>query len=158
MSDHEPVDHKESPMPDKSDVDTSKTPKGDTGVGYGRPPIDTRFRPGKSGNRHGRPPGHANAKGTIARVINETVPVREGDKTRKMTKLEAVLQAHMMKAMKGDGRSASILIGLITRLGLLGESETETLAELSEEDDAILEDYVRRHPGSTKIDPTSEEQ
>jgi len=92
------------------------------------------------------------AKGTVARVINETVPVREGDKTRKMTKLEAIVQAHTLKAMKGDGRSASIVIGVLARMGLLGESETETLAELSEEDAAILADYVRRHPGSAKTE------
>jgi hypothetical protein len=158
MSEHRPANHKESAAPDEPDIDTNKTPKGETSVGYGRPPTDTRFKPGKSGNKRGRPPGRANAKGTIARVINETVPVREGDRTRKMTKLEAVLQAHTMKAIKGDGRSASILIGLVSKLGLLGESETETLAQLSEEDDAILEDYVHRHAGPTKNDSGSEEQ
>lgn len=147
MAEHEPVDHKESPVPGETDVDSKKTRKGEEGVGYRRPPTHTRFKPGNSGNPRGRPRGHANAKGTVARVINETVPVREGDTTRKMTKLEAMLQAHAVKAIKGDARSASVLIGLITRLGLLGEPEIETLAALSEEDDAILADYVRRHSG-----------
>jgi hypothetical protein len=157
MAEHEPVDHKESPMPGETDVDSKKTRKGEEGVGYRRPPTHTRFKSGNSGNPRGRPRGHANAKGTVERVINETVPVREGDTTRKMTKLEALVQALTMKAMKGDARSASILIGLITRLGLLGEPEIETLAALSEEDDAILADYVRR---SAKCDSAndSEEQ
>ena len=111
------------------------------------------LKPGRSGNPHGRSAGRPNTKTTVERVINETVPVREGRQTRNMTKLEAMLQAHTMKAMKGDARSASIVIGLLTRMGLLGESETETLAVLSEEDDAILADYVRRHTGPPNAIP-----
>ena len=140
----------------------AKTPNTETGevvesadnasyaVGYRRPPEDTRFKPGKSGNPKGRPPGRANAKTTIARVINEKVPVREGEHTRRMTKLEAMLQSHTMKAMKGDARSAGLVIGLVTRTGLLNDQEEEILAALSDEDAAIVSDFLRRN---AKKDP-----
>jgi len=112
-------------------------------VGYRRPPKHTRFPPGQSGNPKGRPPGRANSKTTVARVINEKVPVRESDKTRNMTKLEALVQSHAMKGIKGDAKSASLVIGLMVRMGLLGDQEDEAVA-LSPDDDAIFKDYLRR--------------
>ena len=151
MLQHEQENHTTPPTPTEPEVSEKSS----------QWPTRSRLRPsagshavqsGQIGNPHGRSAGRPNTKTTIARVISETVPVREGDKTRQMTKLEAMLQAHTMKAMKGDARSASIVIRLVTRMGLLGEFETETLAVLSEEDQAILADYVRRHTSSTKCD------
>jgi hypothetical protein len=112
-------------------------------VGYCNPPKHTRFPPGKSGNPNGRPSGRANSKTTVARVINEKVPVREGDKTRKMSKLEAVVQSQVMKAMKGDAKSANVVIGLMARVGLLADQDDGQLA-VQPEDDAIVKDYLRR--------------
>jgi Family of unknown function (DUF5681) len=75
------------PADSEPDVGSKKPRKGEYAVGFGRPPAQTRFKPGQSGNPKGRP----NAKTTVARVINETIPVREGQKTRHMSKLEAML-------------------------------------------------------------------
>jgi hypothetical protein len=99
--------------------------KGAYKVGYRRPPAHTRFKKGRSGNPNGRLKGSANAKTIISRVINEKVTVREGDKARDMTKLEGMLQAHLVKAIKGDARSASLVINLVARLGLLADTETQ---------------------------------
>jgi hypothetical protein len=125
-----------------------KARKGDYAVGFGRPPEQTRFKPGQSGNPNGRPVGRSNAKTTVARVINETIPVREGQKTRHMTKLEAMLQAHTVKAMKGDARSMVIILGVAKQMGLLADEENATGAALPEEDAAILDDYLRSQSGS----------
>jgi hypothetical protein len=116
-------------------------------VGYGRPPRHTRFAKGRSGNPNGRPPGGANAKSIVSRAISEKVTIREGDRARAMTKLEGMLQAHLVKAIKGDARSAGLVINLVARLGLLAETENETRAALSEEDQAILDEYVRSKTG-----------
>ena len=119
-------------------------------VGYRRPPKHTQFKKGKSGNPNGRPLGRANAKTIVSRAINEKVTIREGDNARAMTKLEGMLQAHLVKAIKGDARSASLVINLVARLGLLADTENETYAALSEEDHAILEEYVRSKIGSAE--------
>lgn len=148
--------HKARPTPRKPDASTPNAGKGGYAVGYGRPPVDKQFKSGVSANPKGRPAGRPNTKSTVVRVINETVPVRDGDKTRQMTKLEALLQAHTLKAMKGDARSASIVIGVVTKMGLLGEPETETLTALSTEDEAILADYLRRHAGSGDSKPAND--
>src|SRR5262249_53619310 len=121
---------------------------GDYKIGYRRPPHHTRFEKGRSGNPRGRPQGHANAKTIVSRAINERVRIREGETERAMTKLEAMLQGHLVKAIKGDARSASLVINLVTRLGLLAETENKTLTALSEEDHAILDEYVRNKTGT----------
>jgi|SRR5690242_12459069 Family of unknown function (DUF5681) len=127
----------------------------DNKVGYGRPPRHSRFTKGQSGNPKGRPQGRANTKTIVSRAINEKITVHEGEKPREMTKLEGLLQAHLIKAIKGDARSANLVIALVARLGLLAEAEPET-STLSDEDHAILEEYVRRHtrhPEAKRQDP-----
>jgi hypothetical protein len=125
-------------------------------VGYRRPPRRTRFKKGQSGNPNGRPQGRANAKTIVARAINEKVTLREGETKRAMTKLEGMLQAHMVKAIKGDARSANLVINLVTRLGLLAETENKTFTALSEEDHAILDEYVRSKTGPAAGKPNNE--
>ncbi len=142
--------HTTTPTPSEPDASAANADKGDYTVGYGRPPVDSQFKKGVSANPRGRAAGRPNTKTTVARIINEMVPVREGDKTRNMTKLEAMMQAHLMKAMKGDARSATILIGLLTRMGLLADPGDERSVALSDADDAILADYMRRHTGTTE--------
>jgi Family of unknown function (DUF5681) len=95
-------------------------------VGYKRPPVDSRFKPGQSGNPKGRPAGSSNAKTTVQRVMNERVSVRRGEKTSSVTTLEAMVQAHAVKAMKGDPRSANMVINVMTRTGLLADQEHES--------------------------------
>jgi hypothetical protein len=122
-------------------------------VGYRRPPRQTRFAKGQSGNPQGRPKGRANAKTIVSRAINEKVTIREGDKARDVTKLEGMLQAHLLKAIKGDPRSASLVIGLVAKLGLLADVEQESVTTLSEEDRAILAEYVQSQTGAAESNP-----
>lgn len=104
---------------------TSDGPKADYRVGYKRPPLQTRFAPGQSGNPKGRPKGTPNHRTTINRVMKEKVSVREGEKTRRVTKFEAMLQAQASKGMKGDARSAGMVITVMGKTGLLGDQRDE---------------------------------
>ena len=90
-------------------------------VGYKRPPLHTRFPPGQSGNPKGRPKGTPNHKTTICKVMNEKVTLREGGKIRRVTKLEAILQSQTNKGMKGDARSAGMVINVMAKVGLLDD-------------------------------------
>jgi len=115
--------------PDDSSGDGAKT---DYQVGYKRPPLHTRFKPGQSGNPKGRRAGRPNHKTTIERVMNEKVPVRQGEKTRQMSKFEAMLQAQTMKGMKGDARSTGVVINMMSRTGLLGDQTDQSIVEDNE--------------------------
>ena len=58
-------------------------------VGYGKPPVHSRFKKGKSGNPRGRPKGSTNHRTQLCRVLDEKITVRENGKSRRMTKLGA---------------------------------------------------------------------
>ncbi len=79
-------------------------------VGYGRPPQNTRFVKGQSGNPKGRPKKAKTPRPTestqlrdqFLQVLNETVVAREGERTVKISKLDAVLRARIATAVKGN--------------------------------------------------------
>jgi hypothetical protein len=81
-------------------------------VGYGKPPEHARFKPGQSGNPKGRPKGRMSSSSVIARLLNEKVTVREGDRIRKMSWLEAAYRALFHKAMKGDTKAIAAVMAL----------------------------------------------
>jgi hypothetical protein len=75
-------------------------------VGHKRPPFARRFKKGQSGNPSGRPKGSKNAKALYVELANRKVRIRVGSKLKMVTQLEVVLQAMILKAMKGDTRAA----------------------------------------------------
>jgi Family of unknown function (DUF5681) len=129
------LEHEQETATGESEVGESQGTSGDNyhianyKVGYKRPPVHSRFKPGQSGNPKGRPAGSANAKTTVQRVMNERVSVRRGQKTSSVTTLEAMVQAHAVKAIKGDSRSAGMVINVMSRTGLLADQEDESTIE-----------------------------
>jgi uncharacterized protein DUF5681 len=73
-------------------------------VGYGRPPLHSRFRRGKSGNPTGRPRrGEAErAQMLIWKEAYRLLTVREGDKVTRMPVLQAVWRSLLTSAAKGN--------------------------------------------------------
>jgi hypothetical protein len=73
-------------------------------VGYGKPPVHTRFRKGKSGNPTGkRKRGKAErAEALIRRELYRSLTVREGEAVTKMTALQAVIRSLIACAAKGN--------------------------------------------------------
>jgi Family of unknown function (DUF5681) len=73
-------------------------------VGYGKPPIHTRFRKGKSGNPTGKR-RHGEAERVEMLIRKEAyrpLTVREGDKVSRMPALQAVWRSLMTCAVKGN--------------------------------------------------------
>jgi len=95
--------------------------KGDYQVGYGRPPDSTRFKKGQSGNPRGRPKGAKNIATYLGEILEQRISVREGDKVRKMSKVEAMLHGLVLKAMKGDTKALSSMIALARLCGLFDQ-------------------------------------
>jgi len=93
-----------------------KTPSaGPDKVGYARPPKHTQFKKGQSGNPKGRPKAvkaHMPVSRIIRHSLSEEVQGQVNGKTRKMTKLEAIIEVQSAKALKGDTRAAKLVIDL----------------------------------------------
>lgn len=119
-------------------------------VGYGRPPKHSRFQPGQSGNARGRPRGTKNLATDLREELAERIPIREGERSLKVSKQRALLKAMMAKALKGDARSAAILLGLMAKILEPAEAAGDADA-LDANDAAILENFLSRRT----VPPTS---
>jgi hypothetical protein len=84
-------------------------------VGYGKPPKHSRFVKGRSGNPKGRPKEAKNLKTEISKALREKVTIREGERTKKVTKLYALVQSIFAKPFKGDSRAAISALNTIAR-------------------------------------------
>jgi len=81
-------------------------------VGYGKPPTATRFKPGQSGNPRGRPKGAKGLNTIVRETLGGKLAVRTSEGTKKISKIEAVLQKTLEKALKGDARAQFELMKL----------------------------------------------
>lgn len=110
-------------------------------IGYKKPPKDTRFKPGRSGNSKGRPKGVRNFKTDVKRSLKERVRVRQGSKTRNVSSQEATLARLREKALAGDGRALDRFLALAQVYN--DDEGTQSLA-LSASDREILAVYNAR--------------
>lgn len=78
-------------------------------IGYGKPPEETRFQKGKSGNPRGRPAGSKNLSTVIQEALAETVVVIEGGRRVKKTKLEVAFAQLANKAASGDLKAVDMV-------------------------------------------------
>src|SRR5215211_2286641 len=90
-------------------------------VGYKRPPVHSRFKPGQSGNPSGRAKGSQNLKTLFHKILKEEVSLREGSDVRKVSKAEALMRGLIVGALKGDSRSLGTLFRLAEQTGQFDE-------------------------------------
>jgi hypothetical protein len=85
---------------------------GDFEVGYGKPPLRTRFRKGQSGNAGGRPRGitDGRAKALALKEAYRAVSVKVGDNVIKLPALQAILRSQVALAAKGNGPAQRAVI------------------------------------------------
>jgi len=95
------------------------------GVGYGRPPIESQFKPGASGNPNGRPKKSHNLKTIIRNALTSKVIVREGEKKRSVSKLEGIVLRQVESALKGNDKAALATLKMAAQVGLLEVSDME---------------------------------
>jgi hypothetical protein len=91
-------------------------------VGFGKPPVHSRFRKGCSGNSKGRPKGTKNLRTDLSEVLQERITVIEGDRKFRMSKQRAIVKSLVAKTLKGDSRSATTLLNTMFRA--LGFADT----------------------------------
>lgn len=115
----------------------------DDAVGYGKPPKQYRFRPGQSGNPRGRPKGSRGFRSDIEDALRATVPITEDGKKRRISVLAAALKRLIQNAVgKGDLRAIEMLFALARQHDA---SSPEATPALGSEDQALIEDFLRRH-------------
>ncbi len=82
-------------------------------IGYGKPPAETRFKPGQSGNPAGRKKGSQNLATMVQRALDETVTVKIAGRSRKISKLEAAFTQQANKAAGGDAKAIKLMLDVL---------------------------------------------
>lgn len=114
-------------------------------VGYRKPPVHSRFAPGRSGNPKGRPKGHLNLETELKNELNRIITIREGDLSRRLRKGTAWLVKTVNGALNNDAKANATLIALL-RTFVFGQQPEESLEPvLTANDEALLADYLQRH-------------
>jgi hypothetical protein len=114
-------------------------------VGYRKPPVHSRFAPGRSGNPKGRPKGHLDLQTELKKELNRVITIREGDRSRRLRKGVAWLVKTVNGALSNDPKANATLIALL-RAFFLGQYPEESLEPvLTANDEALLADYLHRH-------------
>ena len=87
--------------------------KPDYKVGYKKPPLDSRFQKGQSGNPRGRPRGSKNFSTLLADALNEPVVVTEDGRRRKISKRELGFKQLANKFAMAEAQATKMLLGLM---------------------------------------------
>ena len=126
-------------------------------VGYGKPPKESRFTKGLSGNPKGRPKGTRNFKTDLEEELHEQVRITEGGKSEEVSKQRAIVKRTVEKALKGDMRAVA-MIGqwIMQHLGLADEDiDTEGL---NQDDKAIIERALSSRNGAESSNLTDNDK
>jgi Family of unknown function (DUF5681) len=116
----------------------------DCGVGYGRPPANTRFKKGQSGNPKGRPKGAANVATILTRTLRERVVINENGRRKTITKLEAAVKQLVNKAASGELRALRHLVELARDAEVKQSVQHQGTQELGELDQEVIEGLLKR--------------
>jgi hypothetical protein len=109
-------------------------------VGYGKPPKETRFKPGQSGNPRGRPKGRLNASEVLSRELDQKVSVREGGTTIRMSKRDAAIKRLVADAIGGKKYALDVVFAHERAIA----EASGAAVHHSDEDAAILERFLTR--------------
>lgn len=119
-------------------------PKEKYSVGYGRPPSANRFKPGRSGNPKGRPKGSRNLRASLEKILTDLIPVRQGNRVRRVTRLEAVLMTTLDKALRGDHKSIMVIQNIAKVLNLMDHRPLKLIVDdVSHFTDEELDEFER---------------
>lgn len=90
-------------------------------IGFGKPPVHSQFRPGRSGNSKGRPRGSRNLGKILQNELDQRVEVQEGGRRRKLPKGEIAIRQCANKAAGGDLKAFALIVELLRKTGQLEE-------------------------------------
>jgi hypothetical protein len=112
--------------------------KTDYEVGYRKPPADSQFTPGRSGNPRGRPKGTRSLQALVRQELDSKIVVTEHGKRCLLSKRQILAKQLVNKALAGDPKAVAVVQKLADVTDQDVADPAGTTAPLSEADEAIL--------------------
>jgi hypothetical protein len=118
-------------------------PRQDYEVGYGRPPVATRFQRDNCCNPRGRPKQKKTAGQLIDEAMNSKVRIVVEGKTKTMTKQQVIIHNLVNAAARGDSKAIHTLFGLKARYQDSSETAINP-SDLDASDRKIIDEYLAK--------------
>jgi hypothetical protein len=104
-------------------MSTQKT-NGDPKVGYCNPPEHSRWKPGQSGNRKGRPKSTKSEPTDVAAILDEPLTVRKAGASERMSAFEVGVRQLVKRALnKNDLKAILEFVRLCESHGLIAPAQ-----------------------------------
>jgi hypothetical protein len=120
----------------------------DYAIGYGKPPIRSRFRKGRSGNPGGRPRGKRLAT-LLREALSETAMIEINGRPRRVSRGQATVALLIDRAAEADPRWMKLLLDLVQKLDIGGDARDDDEEVDAEEAREFLIRELDRLAGDT---------
>jgi Family of unknown function (DUF5681) len=119
--DSEPSGAEHATDREKPEVQTQEKEKrtGPYEVGFGKPPVQSRFRKGQSGNPAGRPPMAKTFARLVKRLLLEKVSITENGCARTAMRLQVIFEQMVNRAALGNARFLKLLLEYIPSVDIV---------------------------------------
>ena len=107
-------------------------------VGYGKPPLHSRFQKGRSGNPKGRPCGRKNMSTLLSDALNGSVIVVENGRRKKISKREAIITQLVNKSASADLKATQIVLAMLQDVEARADDSSDSAA-FTEADQEIIQ-------------------
>ena len=114
-----------------------ETPR-DYVVGYGKPPVHTRFQKGRSGNPKGRPRGKKNMSTLLSAALDAAIIVVENGRRKKISKREAIITQLVNKSASADLKATQIVLAMLQDVEARADDSSDSAA-FTEADQEIIQ-------------------
>ncbi|HUO91402.1 MAG TPA: DUF5681 domain-containing protein [Rhizomicrobium sp.] len=112
-------------------------------VGYGKPPKHTRWQKGQSGNPKGRPKRNRDVTALVSALLEERVVVRKGKTTKKMRRIDHLLDRMIDHAVAGDPRFLRLVLDEAHKSAARAETEAPP-PSIDEKDREVIDAVLQR--------------
>ncbi|MCL2888474.1 MAG: DUF5681 domain-containing protein [Elusimicrobia bacterium] len=113
-------------------------------TGYKKPPLNTQFKKGVSGNPAGRPKGDKNSMSILKDILEKDIDVRKNGEPSRVKTLTAIWMQLVNSALKGNLKAVGMVLSQVSILDMKEEEREKVVSALTKDDEFIINNFFKR--------------